>query len=269
MKQQTLIKKMAKAIASTIPAADAGNTAAITSAIRAVAIEAVKASKENVADTAAAINEAIGEAIRDTAAILALDNDAIDAIGKSALSVKESLANAKALALNAASAKVTYEGTWTLNARIEVVDDDLANATSSARYAEAKAALTAAGLTIPAAGAKRSEWRNLADAATKAAGSDSAKADALRQAIACVRGGLEDVIAGAAGKVKCLAKPFGKALSRKVDGQDARLLVVPAKKLYFYVDAGKAPTSRQAASIIEIILDEKGRLVSKDAVTIK
>lgn len=266
---KNLNNKMAKAIASTIPAAEAGNTAAITSAIRAVALEAVKASKENVADTAAAINEAIGEAIHDTAAILALDTAAIDAIGKSALDVKETLANAKALALQAASAHVTYEGSWTLNARIEVIDDDLANATASGRYVDAKAALTTAGLTIPAAGAKRSEWRNLQDAATKAAGADATKADALRQAIACVRGAMEDVIAGAAGKVKCLAKPFGKAIARKVDGQDARILVLPTKKYYFYADAAKAPTSRQAAHVIEVILDEKGRLADKDAVTIK
>ena len=240
-----------------------------TAAIRDITIQNLKSAKTNVADTANLITESIGDAIRDCRVALSLDDDKIASLEAAGLSVKEQMANAKNLILNAAAAKVSYEGTWTLNARIEVIDDDLSNATTSSRYVDAKATLTAAGLTIPAAGAKRSEWRNLTDAAVKAAGSDTAKADTLRQAINTVRGATEDVVAGTAGKVKCVAKPFGKAIGRKVDGQDARILVLPAKKLYFYTDATKAPTSRQAAYTIEVELDEKGRLVDKDSVTIQ
>lgn len=268
MKQQTLIKNLAKAITTSLNA-DTVDTTTLTSALRAVVSTAVKASKANVADTAAEITDALNESVRNTPSALDADDTIIAMVEAAKVEVLETLANAKHLILAAAAAKVTYEGTWTLNARIEVVDDDLVNATSSSRYVDAKAALTAAGLTIPAAGAKRSEWRNLTDTAVKAAGTDTAKADALRQAIACVRGALEDTIAGAAGKVKCIAKPFGKAISRKVDGQDARILVLPAKKLYFYADTAKAPTSRQASHLIEVELDEKGRLADKDAVTIK
>lgn len=269
MKKQTLINTLAKAITSTLTSADTVDTTTLTAGLRAIISTAVKASKNDVATTAAEIADALGEAIRNTTAALNADEATIAILETVKVSIMENLANAKHLILNAASARVSYEGTWTLNARIEVIDDDLSNATSSARYVEAKAVLTAAGLTIPAAGAKRSEWRNLQDAAVKAAGSDTAKADALRQAINTVRGAMEDVAAGSAGKVKCLAKPFGKALGREINGQDARILVLPTKKYYFYADAAKAPTSRQAAQVIEMSLDEKGRLADKDAVTIK
>lgn len=265
---KNLIKNLAKAITTSLNA-DTVDTTTLTAAMRTVVSTAVKTSKDDVATTAATIAEALGEAIRNTTAALNADEATIAILETAKVSIMENLANAKHLILNAASARVSYEGTWTLNARIEVIDDDLSNATSSARYAEAKAVLAAAGLTIPTAGAKRSEWRNLNEAAAKAAGTDTAKADALRQAINTVRGSMEDVAAGSAGKVKCLAKPFGKALSRKVNGQDAHILVLPAKKYYFYADAAKAPTSRQAAHVIEAELDEKGRLVSKDAVTIQ
>lgn len=268
MKKEQLCKLMVKAITTTLASGNT-NVATLTSALRAIVSAAVKSSKNDVATTAAEIADTLGEAVRRTTAALDKDDATIAVIEAAKVSVLETLANAKNLILAAAAAKVTYEGTWTLNARIEVIDDDLANATSSARYVDAKATIVAAGLSIPAAGAKRSEWRNITDAAVKAAGSDTAKADALRQAINAVRGAMEDVIAGAAGKLKCVAKPFGKAISRKVGGQDARILVLPAKKIYFYADAAKAPTSRQAAYTIEVELDEKGRLVGKDAVTIQ
>lgn len=272
MKKQNLIKMMVKAITAIILNILTGVTVTIddvTTSLRTVVSSAIKASKANVADTVTEIADALNEAIRNATLVLNADDATIATLEAAKVSVLENLANAKNLILNAASARVTYEGVWTLNARIEVIDDDLANATSSTRYTEAKAALTAAGLSIPAAGAKRSEWRNLTDAAVKAASADAAKAEALRQAIACVRGALEDVVAGTAGKVKCVAKPFGKAITRKLNGQDVRLLVLPAKKYYFYADAAKAPASRQAANIVELELDEKGRLVSKDAVTIQ
>ena len=127
MKKEFFAKTLVKAITTIILAGNA-DTANLTAAIRDTTIQNLKSAKTNVADTANLITESIGDAIRDCRVALGLDDDKIASLEAAGLTVKEQMANAKNLILTAAAAKVSYEGTWTLNARIEVIDDDLSNA---------------------------------------------------------------------------------------------------------------------------------------------
>lgn len=237
MKKEQLSKMMVKAISASLTAGNAG-TPALTAAIKAVVAQADARRKNEdfnvfVANAEAAIDDAIK-------AVPGLYNqDAAKAnIAAAVIAVKNGLANHKAQMADIASAKVSYEGTYTLQAKLGYVESaaELAEATASTRFTEAKTALTAAGITIPGADATRNAWNAARDKAD-AKGGDQAKT--LKQFLNAIRGAYEDVAASKAGKKKIHATVVS-IKGRSINGTavDPLILSKKMRNLHFYINEG-------------------------------
>lgn len=231
--KQELFVKMVKAITTILTAGNADITTLTAVINDVIATADVKRKGEDynvfVANAEAAIDASIKE-------VSGLYNKAgaQAALSAASINAKNSLANYKAIMADMASAKVSYEGTYVLQAKLGYVESaaELAEATASTRFIEAKAALTAAGITIPAADAKRNAWNTARDAADQ----KGDQAEALKKALNAIRGAYEDVAASKAGMKKVHATVVA-IKGRTVNGTDVEPLILPKKmrNLHFYV----------------------------------
>lgn len=233
MKKEIFVKMMVKAISASLNGGNA-DVATLTASIQAVITLAD--SKRNgedfnvfVANAEAAINDAI-----NVVSGLYGNDAAKAALSAASIAVKNDLANHKAQMADIASAKVSYEGTYVLQAKLGYVESasELAAATASPRFVEAKSTLNAAGITIPAANGTRSDW----NAARDAADQKGDQAEALKKALNAIRGAYEDVAASKAGMKKVHATVV-VIKGRTVNGTDVEPLILPKKmrNLHFYV----------------------------------
>ena len=186
------------------------------------------------ADVASAYTEAtaaLDEAMRTYVAGYNLSTAAVNALAASIAFAKKALADQKISLIDLASIKVSYEGTYTIKAKLVYTESkvELAQATSTTRFLEAKKALEAAGVKIPAADATRNEWN---------AARDAASTDELKRALNAIRGAYEDVAAAAKGMKKVHADVV-TITGRKIDETEAPVdsLRLPKKmrSLHFYI----------------------------------
>lgn len=234
MKKEIFVKMMVKAISASLNAGNA-SIPALTAAIKAViAIADAKRKGEDFNVFVANAESAIDDAVNSVPGLY--NQGAAKAnLAAAVIAVKNGLADYKAEMADIASAKVSYEGTYTLQAKLGYVESaaELAEATASTRFTEAKAALTAAGITIPAANSKRNAWNAARDAADK----QGDKADALKKNLNTIRGAYEDVAAAAAGKKKVHATVV-TVKGRSINGTAVDPLTLPKKmrNLHFFIN---------------------------------
>ena len=237
MKKEQLSKMMVKAISASLTAGNTG-IPAIKAAIKAVIATADgKRKGEDFNVFVANAEGAIDDAIKAVPGLY--DQGAAKAnLAAAVVAVKNGLADYKAEMSDIASAKVSYEGTYVLQAKLGYTESsaELAEATASTRFTEAKAALAAAGITIPAANAKRNAWNAARDAAD-AKGGDQAKT--LKQFLNAIRGAYEDVAASKAGMKKIHATVV-KIKGRSINGTTVDPLILSKKmrNLHFYINEG-------------------------------
>ena len=255
MKKELFVKKMVKAISTTLTAGNAG-IPALTAAIKAVIATADDKRKgEDVNIFVANAEAAIDDAVKTVPGLY--NQDAAKAnLAAAVIAVKNGLANHKAQMADIASARVSYEGTYVLQAKLGYVESaaELAKATASLRFIKAKAALTTAGITIPGDNATRNAWNAARDEAdTK--GGDQAKT--LKQFLNAIRGAYEDVAASKAGMKKIHATVV-ETKGRSINGTDVEILSLPKKmkELHFYI----AETNGLDKDVI------KGRLLKADLI---
>lgn len=255
MKKEIFVKMMVNAISASLNAGNA-SIPALTAAIKAVIATADSKRKGEdfnvfVANAEAAIDDAIN-------AVPGLYNQDVAKANLAAavIAVKNGLANHKVQMADIASAKVSYEGTYILQAKLGYTESksELAEATASHRFTEAKAALTAAGITIPGADATRNAWNAARDEAD-AKGGDQAKT--LKQFLNAIRGAYEDVAASKAGMKKIHAT-IVEIKGRSINGTTVDSLLFPKKMrdLHFYIN--------EANGLDKDVI--KGRLLKADLI---
>lgn len=261
MKQNNFAKNLTKEVI-TILTADTVDTNTLTDVITDAICGYAASSKSDITQAAAEAEAAIDSALNTFNAGYKLSSDRRSALDSAILTAKTTLANRKASLLNLAAIRVTYEGSYTVKAKLVYTEsnDDLAFATSTPRFLEAKKALEAAGVKIPAAGASRNEWT---------AARDSAATDELKRALNAVRGAYEDVVAAGRGEKKVHAE-IVQILSRKINETEAPVdeLILPKKmrSLHFYVPAGNGLDTdvlrgRFLKANLLVEIDAKGRVL--------
>ena len=261
MKQNNFAKNLTKEVI-TILTADTVDTNTLTDVITDAICGYAASSKSDIAQAAAEAEAAIDSALNGFSQGYKLSADRRNALNSAILAAKTTLANRKASLLNLSAIRVTYEGQYTVKAKLVYTESnaDLAFATSTPRFLEAKKALEAAGIKIPAAGAARNEWTAAREAATT---------DELKRALNTIRGAYEDVVAAGRGDKKVHAE-IVRIISRKINETEAPTdeLVLPKKmrSLHFYVSASNGLDAdvlrdRFLKANLLVEIDAKGRVL--------
>lgn len=265
MKKELFVKMMTKVIATNLVNGTV-DAATFASAIREVINKADNTRKGiDAAAFAEAVDASIKEAIQNASSTYAVDDPVMDALAEAKNHINTFIANRKVAINEIANAKVSYAGTYVVQAKLLYSEsvEELANATKTVRFKEAKKLLEEAGISIPGVDASRCDWNN----AREASSAKGDKAEDLRKALNAIRGAFEDVAAAAKGEKKVHAIVWA-IKSRQMDNMDMPILRLPpkAKSLHFYINAGHG-IDRNIYKMhllnndLLVELDDKGRVL--------